>query len=100
MVISKFIHVAAECRRVNNFATLTQIVVGLQSQHVMALRRTWRRLSAKDLGIWQELQDLVDSRKNWAKMRQDMDAACDGIRKKGQGCIPFLGMFKLHSSLR
>jgi hypothetical protein len=91
MVISKFIHIAAVCRRLDNFATLTQIVVGLLSPLIIALKTTWQGLSSGDLRIWQELQELVDSRKNWSKMRQEMDAASNGVRQKGQGCIPFLG---------
>ena len=55
LVISKFIHLALECLRLNNFATVTQIVVGLQSQHVAALDKSWEKLSAEDKKAWQDL---------------------------------------------
>jgi Gdp/GTP exchange factor required for growth at low temperatures len=101
MVISKFIHVANACRRLANFGTLTQIVVGLQSQHVAGLTSTWEGLSAADKKIWQDLKELVDGGKNWSKMRQEMDAAIFGPRRKGEGCIPFLGMtLRYHSNIR
>ena len=92
LVISKFIHIAAACRLLRNFATLTQIVVGLQSQHIAGLTSTWEGLSAADMKLWQDLQELVDAGKNWTKMRKEMDAGTLGPRRKGEGCIPFLGM--------
>ena len=94
MVLSKFIHLAMASRRLNNFATLTQIVVGLQSQFVSSLKQTWEGLKEEDRRIWHELQELVDPRKNWSKMRNEMDKSSAGPRK-GEGCIPFLGMMCL-----
>jgi GDP/GTP exchange factor required for growth at low temperature len=91
-VVSKFIHIAEACRRIHNYATVTQIVMGLQSNHVSALKKTWEGLNAADSKIWQELQNLVDTRKNWSKMRHEMDHSCAGPRAQGQGCIPFLGI--------
>ena len=90
-MLSKFIHLAMACRRLNNFATLTQIVVGLQSQFVSSLKQTWEGLKEEDRRVWHELQELVDPRKNWSKMRNEMDKSSAGPRK-GEGCIPFLGM--------
>jgi len=91
MVVSKFIHLAAACRRLHNYATLVQIVMGLQSQHVAGLAKTWETLSSEDVKLWNELQDLVDSRKNWSRMRNELDKASVGPRKAGEGCIPFIG---------
>jgi hypothetical protein len=90
-VVSKFIHIATACHRLHNYATLTQIVMGLQSNHVSALNKTWEGLSSKDRKRWQDLQDLVDSRKNWSRMRNEMEKSSAGPRRKGEGCIPFLG---------
>jgi hypothetical protein len=91
LVVSKFIHLAAACRRMHNYATLTQIVMGLQSQHVAALTKTWDGLSQEDIDLWNNLQSLVDSRKNWSQMRNEMDISSVGPRRKGEGCIPFVG---------
>ena len=90
-VVSKFIHIAVACHRLHNYATLTQIVMGLQSNHVSTLTKTWEGLSSKDTKRWQDLQDLVDSRKNWSKMRNEMEKSSVGPRRKGEGCIPFVG---------
>lgn len=90
-VVSKFIHIAAACHRLHNYATLTQIVMGLQSNHISALNETWEGLSSKDKKRWQDLQDLVDSRKNWSRMRNEMEKSSVGPRRKGEGCIPFVG---------
>src|SRR5436309_9150840 len=91
-VISKFIHLAAACHRLHNYATLTQIVMGLQSIHVSGLSKTWEGLDSEDLKVWQELQELVDTRKNWSKMRNEMEKSSAGPRRKGEGCIPFVGI--------
>jgi hypothetical protein len=99
LVISKFIHIAAACQRLHNYATLTQIVMGLQSQHVTALTKTWEALNSEDMSLWNDLQNLVDSRKNWSKMRYEMDSSCVGPRSKDEGCIPFVGISKLSSFL-
>lgn len=96
-VLSKFIHIAAACQRLHNYATLTQIVMGLQSNHISALTKTWEGLNVEDTKLWHDLQDLVDSRKNWAKMRNEMDAASVMPREKGQGCIPFLGICQFYT---
>jgi hypothetical protein len=90
-VVSKFIHIAEACRRIHNYATLTQIVMGLQSNHISALKKTWEGLNAEDSKLWKHLQDLVDSRKNWSRMRNEMDGSSAGPRSNGEGCIPFLG---------
>jgi len=90
-VVSKFIHLAAACHRLHNYATLTQIVMGLQSNHVSVLSKTWEGLNSQDLKVWQDLQELVDSRKNWSKMRNEMEKSSAGPRNKGDGCIPFVG---------
>jgi RasGEF domain len=92
-VVSKFIHIGVACHRLHNYATLTQIVMGLQSNHVSALKKTWEGLSSKDTKLWHDLQDLVDSRKNWSKMRNEMDKSSAGPRRKGEGCIPFVGIY-------
>lgn len=90
-VLSKFIHIALACHRLRNYATLTQIVMGLQSSHVSTLNKTWGGLSSKDTKLWRDLQELVDSRKNWSKMRNEMDKSSAGPKCKGEGCIPFVG---------
>ena len=92
MVISKFIRLAVACQRLNNFATVTQIVVGLQSQHVAALNKSWEGLKLEDKKAWHELLELVDARKNWSNMRRAMDMSGAGPRHQGVGCIPFIGM--------
>lgn len=91
MVITKFIHIALACQGLHNYATLTQIVMGLQSKYVSNLVKTWDGLSPGDMKKWQELQELVDARKNWAKIRNEMDRATVEPQGKGEGCIPFMG---------
>jgi RasGEF domain len=98
LVVSKFIHLAAACQQMHNYATLTQTVTGLQSQHVSALTKTWDGLSQEDIDLWNDLQSLVDSQKNWSKMRNKMDISGVGPRCKGEGCIPFIGTSLPNSS--
>jgi hypothetical protein len=49
--------------------------------------------------LWRELQELVDSRKNWSKMRNEMEDSVVGPREKGEGCIPFVGILQVFPTL-
>ncbi|PKY46784.1 ras GEF [Rhizophagus irregularis] len=71
-VIEKFIRIAQKCLQFSNFATLTQILLGLQSPPVERLRRTWTRVRNEDLRAFKELSEYISAFGNWKVIREAM----------------------------
>ncbi|GET02507.1 ras GEF [Rhizophagus clarus] len=107
-VIEKFIRIAQKCLQFSNFATLTQILLGLQSPPVERLRRTWTRVRNEDLHAFKELSEYISAFGNWKVIREAMRKSIEDStilkelmkqRKsrisdvRNTGCIPFLGLY-------
>ncbi|CEH16780.1 Ras1 guanine nucleotide exchange factor [Ceraceosorus bombacis] len=121
-VVAKFIRVAFKCWQHSNFASLAQIIFGLQSPWVERLRRTWSRVGMWEMRVLRDLKSFVSPVRNFRLMRNAMrdmvsDAYVDdmasvgtarppsvrlngatagGATAKGtvsEGCIPFFGLF-------
>ncbi|CAG8518513.1 14908_t:CDS:2, partial [Gigaspora rosea] len=109
-VIEKFIRIAQKCLQLSNFATLNQILLGLQSPPVERLRRTWSRVRVSERRTLKELNDYISPFDNWKIVR---DAMCQivedssvikdttkqrrrrssDVKKVNTGCIPFLALY-------
>ncbi|KHO01823.1 Ras guanine nucleotide exchange factor [Metarhizium album ARSEF 1941] len=85
--IIKLIHVAAHCRRYRNFATLAQLTIALSSNEISRMSKTWDLVPASDLKTLSDLELLVTPRRNFHKIRQEMELGSDS------GCIPFVGIY-------
>ncbi|KAI9301075.1 hypothetical protein BJ944DRAFT_272024, partial [Cunninghamella echinulata] len=120
-VVEKFIRLAQKCRIYSNYATLVQILLGLQSPSVSRLKRTWARVRAKEMKLLEELSQFTSPMRNWKHIRDnmtlvaeeygmsptevqvEMPGATSNGNKKGLkltkvkipfgGCIPFLGIY-------
>ena len=86
--IVKYIHIAQQCRRYRNFATMTQIAVALTAKDVARLTDTWAHVPANDLRAFQELEILISPTSNFHALRAEMEGS--GAE---QGCIPFVGLY-------
>lgn len=86
--ITKYIHIAAHCRKYRNFATMTQLTVALTSKDISRLTKTWAHVPAADLQTLRELEALVSPMGNFHNLRAEMEGA-----GAGQGCIPFVGIY-------
>ncbi|KAI9811038.1 MAG: Guanine nucleotide exchange factor lte1 [Phylliscum demangeonii] len=86
--ISKCIHVAAQARRLRNYATMYQITTALLSVDCSRLKETWKRVPAPDLQMVDELEALVQPLRNFHQLRVEMETAT-----VEEGCIPFLGIY-------
>ncbi|RUP20113.1 ras guanine nucleotide exchange factor domain-containing protein [Jimgerdemannia flammicorona] len=112
-----------KCRNYSNFATLVQILLGLQSPSVSRLRKTWSRVGTLELKFLDELSAFTSPIKNWKHIRDNMTTVAeeygmspteiqiempgtgtlrgiqDWVNPKAKikipfgGCIPFLGIF-------
>ncbi|KAI8339469.1 hypothetical protein BC941DRAFT_393664 [Chlamydoabsidia padenii] len=121
-VVEKFIRLAQKCRMYSNFATLVQILLGLQSPSVSRLKRTWARVGAREQRLLDELSQFTSPMRNWKHIRDNMTMVADeygmsptevqvempgtsssSTTTKGfkrtrvkipfGGCIPFLGIY-------
>ncbi|KAG9234480.1 hypothetical protein BJ875DRAFT_11777 [Amylocarpus encephaloides] len=86
--IIKYIHIAAQCRKYRNFATMTQLTVALTSKDVSRLTQTWHRVPKDDSQTLKQLEALVTPTGNFHSLRAEMEGA-----GADQGCIPFVGIY-------
>lgn len=86
--ISKYIHIATQCRRYRNFATMTQIAIALSSKDISRLIKTWAHVPASDVKTLRELESLVTPTSNFLSLRAEMEGSGGD-----QGCIPFVGIY-------
>lgn len=86
--ITKYIHIAAHCRKYRNFATMTQLTIALTSKDITRLTKTWVHVPAADMRTLKELEDLVTPTHNFHNLRAEMEGS-----GADQGCIPFVGIY-------
>lgn len=86
--ITKYIHVAAHARRLQNFATTYQLVIALLSADVSRLKKTWSLVTEADRATFRDLEILVQPNMNYHNLRREMDLVTGE-----SGCIPFVGLF-------
>jgi len=108
--IAKYIHIAAHCRRLRNYATTYQLTVALLSTAISRLSSTWTLIADSDRAALSDLEELVQPIKNFARLRSEMETSLVSNpsspiasgharthskgEKDGYGaCIPFLGIY-------
>ncbi|KAI8882163.1 ras GEF [Backusella circina FSU 941] len=118
-LIEKFIRLAQKCKMYSNYATLVQILLGLQSPSVARLEKTWSKVSAKCQKQLGNLTEFTSPMKNWKNIRDSMTEVAEEygnspaevqvempgttahkqkfkktrIKIPFGGCIPFLGIY-------
>lgn len=58
-----------KCYQQSNFATLTQIILGLQSPWVERLRKTWARIGMWEMRILRDLKSFTSPLRNFRHLR-------------------------------
>ncbi|RCH95568.1 hypothetical protein CU098_006205, partial [Rhizopus stolonifer] len=113
-LIEKFIRLAMKCKLYSNYATLVQILLGLQSPSIARLTKTWSKVSPKYQKQLNKLAVFTSPMKNWKHIRDSMTEVAEEYgnspaqvqvempgtstgKKKIKipfgGCIPFLGIY-------
>jgi GDP/GTP exchange factor required for growth at low temperature len=114
-VVCKLIRIAWKCYHHCNFATLTQIILGLQSPWVERLSKTWSRVGMLEMRMLRDLKAFINPARNFKHLRTAMHdmiiqgGMMDLITSSGppkggyktsqtqlrlsDGCIPFFGLF-------
>lgn len=88
LTIQRFIHIAQNCKKLQNYSTLMQILLALGSDKVMKLKETWRVVEPGDILIYKNLESIASPLKNFLNLRTEINKL-----KPSLGCIPFLGLY-------
>ncbi|KAI9314588.1 hypothetical protein BX666DRAFT_1968375 [Dichotomocladium elegans] len=98
-LVRQYIRIAQKCKAVSNFASLFQILLGLQSPAIARLHKTWALVSQNDMRLLGQLSAFTSPTKNWKNIRDSMSRVAEeyGNKQEGEsdegGCIPFLGIY-------
>ncbi|KNC52088.1 uncharacterized protein AMSG_00916 [Thecamonas trahens ATCC 50062] len=85
-VVTRFIQIASELRKINNFNGVMEILAGLQLTPIFRLKRTWAGVSPRNMSKFNELA---------AEMNRDLNykAPRAALATANPPCIPYLGIF-------
>jgi son of sevenless-like protein len=86
LTLTKMIHLAEACYKLNNFNAIFEIVSGLQNAAVHRLRKTWEAISTRERKEYERLVDLVSRDNNYRSIRR-------AILDVKPPCIPYIGVF-------
>ncbi|KAG7712265.1 hypothetical protein KL930_000710 [Ogataea haglerorum] len=87
LTLSRFIHVANNCLKMQNYSTVYQIVLALNSSIVKKLKSTWKTMDVGDLLLFKKLKDLCSPERNFANFRAELRQI-----RASKGIIPFLAL--------
>lgn len=86
--IARFIHVAHQARRLQNYATMMQVVLALSSGCIRRLRKTWKAVLPEDTAMLETLENVVSPFRNFHRLRAEFNSV-----DTSKGCIPFLAVY-------
>jgi hypothetical protein len=86
--ITKYIHIANNCHRLRNYASLYQITLALLSSDISRLRHTWALVPPTEKQMLLRLEKLCQPIRNFHHLRAEMEAV-----SAEEGCIPFIGLY-------
>lgn len=86
--IERFIHVAEHCRKLQNFNTMMQIILALNSVVVQKFTEAWRLIEPGDMLLWEDLRKIPALDWNYHALRTMMKTV-DPLK----GCIPFIVVY-------
>lgn len=92
--IQRFIHVADHCKSFQNYNTLMEIVLALNSTTVQKCIEAWRLIEPGDLITWGELKKMPSLDRNYSYIRKLLNNI-DPIK----GCAPFIVVYLSDLSL-
>ncbi|KAK5168753.1 Guanine nucleotide exchange factor lte1 [Saxophila tyrrhenica] len=86
--ITKYIHIAASCHRLRNYASMYQITLALLSADMARLHQTWALVAQAEKAVLERLEKLCQPVRNFHNLRSEMEEA-----SAEAGCIPFIGLY-------
>lgn len=85
-VLKHWIKVGEACLILQNYDTLMAIMCSINSTAIMRLKSSWLQLSIKTLDLVEELKEVTEFTRNFARLRSALKTA-------QLPCLPFLGIF-------
>lgn len=92
VVLRRFIEVAEECWKMNNFSSAAAIIYGLDHRAVQRLKITWKGLPKKTLRTFEDFIELVSVKDNFEKLRKAKTQISPPL-------VPYLAIFLKDISL-
>ena len=83
-VLTKFIQVMEELRRLQNFHTLMAFYSALNQAPILRLRKTWKNLSSRVALLWNGIARFLDN-------SQDFKTYREYVKSADPPCIPYVG---------
>ncbi|KAH3660222.1 hypothetical protein OGAPHI_007427 [Ogataea philodendri] len=87
LTLSRFIHIANNCLQMQNYATVYQIVLALNSTIIKKLKSTWNAMDVGDLLLFKKLKDLCSPDRNFGNFRSELQQI-----RASKGMVPFLAL--------
>jgi len=85
-IMTKMIQIAEECRKLNNFNAVFEVISGLQNSAVHRMKKTWDALKSESRRDHDELLSLISGDNNFRAIRH-------AILYVKPPCIPYIGVF-------
>mmetsp|Transcript_6177 Transcript_6177/g.15663 ORF Transcript_6177/g.15663 Transcript_6177/m.15663 type:complete len:822 (+) Transcript_6177:193-2658(+) len=85
-VLSRFIHIAEECRKLNNLHSVMEIISALQSPSVNRLKMSWRAIPKKDVALLNDLNVTMDVEHHFSGIRPL-------LHNMPLPALPYLGLY-------
>eukprot|EP01103_Thecamoeba_quadrilineata_P014814 TRINITY_DN4508_c0_g1_i2.p1 TRINITY_DN4508_c0_g1~~TRINITY_DN4508_c0_g1_i2.p1 ORF type:complete len:806 (+),score=199.71 TRINITY_DN4508_c0_g1_i2:277-2694(+) len=85
-IVTKFIMIALNCRKLHNFNATQEILAGLEASPCHRLKRTWKKLEPKVLNIYESLKREISPENNFLNIRSI-------LHQEDPPSIPYLGIF-------
>lgn len=85
-LLTHWIRVAQECKELHNFNGVVTIISALNNSGIHRMRKTKEQVPKKEIGIYQELCDLVSQNNSYKNLRA-------AVKTSHPPCIPYIGMF-------
>lgn len=83
-VLTKFIQVMDELKRLQNFHTLMAFYSALNQPAILRLRKTWKNISSRVMVMWTTIAKFLDN-------SQDFKTYRDFVKSADPPCIPYIG---------
>ncbi|EXJ64793.1 hypothetical protein A1O7_01131 [Cladophialophora yegresii CBS 114405] len=86
VIIKQWVKIANKCLEMHNYDTLMAIVCSLDSTNLKRMKRTWDYVPQKTKTILDDMCKIIDVSKNYAVLRQRIQAQIPP-------CLPFIGVY-------
>lgn len=85
LIIEKFIEVAHEFTKLQNFNGALEVAACLFSSHIARLKNSWNKISSQHSKMYLELEQLLNTTGNYKDYREK-------LKESQSPCLPYMGL--------